>query len=49
MVNDLIDELALLQAGRVVNATLQDAAAMTMGTDRHAVSADGIEYELGIL
>jgi len=44
-----VDKLALLVARGVVNATLQDAAAMAMGSDDDTASANGIEDELGVL
>ncbi len=43
---DLIDELGFLVTGGVVDATLQHATAVTMGSNRHAVGANSIKDEL---
>ena len=47
--SDLSNELATLQAGRMIDTALEDAAAMTMGTDSNAVISHSIKDELGIL
>lgn len=46
---DLADKLDLLEARGMVNTTLEDAAAVSVSADGDAVSANGIEDELGIL
>ena len=45
-VGDLINEPSLLNAGRMINASLQDTTAMTMSPDHNAVSANCVEDEL---
>lgn len=44
----VLDELTLLVARSVVDTTLQDAAAMAMGTDDDTVSANSVGNELSI-
>ena len=46
VVGDLGDELDALRVGGVVNAPLEDAAAVAVGGDLDAVSGDGIVDEL---
>jgi len=47
--DDMVYHLALLQPVRMVNASLQDAATMTVSADYDAVVADSLEDEAGIL
>ena len=49
VVRDLADELHALRLGRVVDAALQDAAAVAMSRDLDAVGRDGIVNELVVL
>lgn len=46
---DLADELGFLVTGGVVDATLQHATAMAMGSNRHAIGANGIKDELPLV
>jgi hypothetical protein len=46
---DVLDKLTLLMTRSVVNATLQNAAAMTMSTNDDTASANSVEDELGVL
>ena len=48
-VRNLADELGFLVTSGVVDATLQHATAMTMGSDRYTVGANSIKYELPII
>jgi hypothetical protein len=48
IVGDLSNEPSLLFTRSMVNATLKDAAAVTMGSDINAVGADSIKDELSI-
>jgi hypothetical protein len=43
---DLSDELSFLVSRRVINAALENAAAMTVCADSHAIFSHGIEDEL---
>ena len=45
-VGDLINEPSLLNAGGMINASLQDTTAMTMCPDHNAVGANCVEDEL---
>ena len=45
-VGDLINEPSLLNAGGMINASLQHTTAMTMSPDHNAVSANCVEDEL---
>ena len=47
--DDVVDECTLLQTLRMVNATLEHAAAMTMRTDSDAVDANSTEDELCVV
>lgn len=46
MSRNLLDQLSSLLSRGMVDTTLKNAAAMTMGADRDAVLANSIEYEL---
>ena len=46
---DMLDKRTLLMARGMVDTTLQDATAMTMGTDNDTASANSVEDELGVL
>lgn len=46
VIGDLIDKLDALMIGSMVNATLQDAAPMTVSGDFNTVGRDGIINEL---
>ena len=45
-VGDLINEPSLLNAGGMINASLQDTTAMTMSPDHNAVGTNCVEDEL---
>ena len=45
-VSDLADELGFLMASGVVYAALQHTTTVTMGSNRHAIGANGIKDEL---
>ena len=45
-VSDLADELGFLMASGVVYTALQHATAVTMGSNRNAIGANGIKNEL---
>ena len=45
----MIDQGALLATGGMIDATLEDAAAVTMSSDDNAMVADGIEDELSVM
>lgn len=45
---NVLDELGLLVAGSMVDAALEDAAAMTVSADNDTASADGVKDELGV-
>lgn len=47
--SDLADQLDLLETGSVIDAALEDTAAMAVSADNDAVLANSIEDELGIL
>lgn len=47
--SDLANKLHLLEAGGMVDAALENAAAMTVRADGDAVLADSIKDELGVL
>lgn len=49
VVDNVIDQSTLLQAGSMINTALKHTAAVAVGTDRDTVSADRIEDELSIL
>ena len=46
VVGDLSYQTSLLLTGSMVNATLQDAATMTMGANSNAITPNGIVDEL---
>lgn len=46
VVGDLVHELHALMIRRVVNATLQDAASVSVGGNFHAISGNSIVDEL---
>ncbi len=46
---DLANELCFLMTGSMVDAALEDATAMTMSTDNHAIGSNSIEDELDSL
>lgn len=46
---DLLDKLVLLVAGSVVDAALEDTAAMAVSTDNNAIFTNSIKNELGII
>lgn len=48
-VSDLADEIGFLVARGVVYTTLQHATAMTMSSNRHAISANSIKDELPLV
>ena len=45
-ISDLLDKLHALVVGCVVDATLQDAAAVTMSSDLNAILGDSVVDEL---
>ena len=49
MVGDLGNELDPLRVGSVVNASLKDAASVSVGRDLDAMSSDGVVDELVVL
>ena len=48
IVGDLVNELHALMIGRMVNATLQDAASVSVCGDFDAIGGDGVVDELQV-
>ena len=46
VIGDLVNELHALMIGRVINATLQDAASVSVSGDFDTVGSNGIVDEL---
>eukprot|EP00951_Prasinocladus_malaysianus_P000517 scaffold3860_cov39-Prasinocladus_malaysianus.AAC.2 len=44
LAGDLVDQAGFLRLGRKVDAPLEDAAAVSMGGDLHAVASGGIAH-----
>jgi len=45
--SNLPDKLGFLKSSSMINTTLQNTAAMAMGSNRNAVGSNGIKNELG--